>query len=128
MKTFISSFAHSQDHPQEDIAMDDAGKVILVELQQVAESLGLPFHMERYSTILNQLCSEYDDECVDLGMHLQLVHYIIPYIYNIAYAITIERTPPNYLSPLLTFLQVRFCGLACFLVSTRRFLHKIRRT
>ena len=75
LKTFISSFAHSQDHPQEDIAMDDAGKVILVELQQVAESLGLPFHMERYSTILNQLCSEYDDECVDLGMHLQLVPF-----------------------------------------------------
>lgn len=73
MKTFISSFEHSQDYPQEDIVTEDAEKVILVELQQAAENLGLPFEMEKYSAVLAQLSGDYDDESVDLGMQHHLL-------------------------------------------------------
>jgi hypothetical protein len=48
--------------------MEDAEKVILIELQQTAEGLGLPFDVERYRNILGQMSNEYDDECMDLGM------------------------------------------------------------
>ena len=83
--------------------MDDAPKVILVELQQTAESLGLPFDVGKYAAILNQLIAEYDDESVDVGMATLRFGF------------------------LQTYHKARFCGWGCFLVTTKRFPRRIQR-
>jgi hypothetical protein len=130
VKTFISSFEHSQDFPQEDIVAEDAEKVLLVELQQTAESLGAPFEMARHSAVLAQLAGEHDEDCVDIGKLYAFNFYNSSY-YNIKFIYN-ERLISKFHGFILTIrnvcIQGLICGWECFLASTGRFLRRIPRT
>ncbi len=71
VKTFLTNYNGGLDNISEDLIFNhESVKVLLTELQILAENLHQPFDVEHFRAVLSQLSDEYEGDSTELGMYI----------------------------------------------------------